>query len=92
MDALQLLPAEREAVFDVHGLLGVVGQLVGRVLAQAQALGRHAVALIPGAALRQPLLERGRGRGLRADEVLHLHLLELAHPEDEVAGADLVAE
>ena len=26
------------------------------------------------------------------DEVLHLHLLELAHPEDEVAGADLVAE
>jgi hypothetical protein len=26
------------------------------------------------------------------DEVLHLHLLELAGPEDEVAGGDLVAE
>ena len=36
VDALELLPAEREAVFDVDRLLGVVGQLVGRVLAQAQ--------------------------------------------------------
>ena len=36
VDALELLPAEREAVLDVDGLLGVVGQLVGRVLAEAQ--------------------------------------------------------
>ena len=92
VDALELLPAEREAVLDVDGLLGVVGQLVGGVLAQAQPRRGHAVALVPGAAPRQPLLEGGRGLGLGADEVLHLHLLELAHPEDEVAGADLVAE
>src|SRR5262249_46983257 len=26
------------------------------------------------------------------DEELHLHLLELAHPEEEVAGRDLVSE
>src|SRR3954447_18673144 len=36
VDALELLPAEREAIFDVDGLLGVVSQLVGRVLAQAE--------------------------------------------------------
>ena len=92
VDALELLPAEREAILDVDRLLRVVRQLVGRVLAQAEARGRHAVALVPGAALGQPLLERRRGRLVRPDEVLHLHLLELAHPEDEVAGADLVAE
>ena len=38
VDALELLPAEREAVLDVDRLLGVVGQLVGRVLAEAQPL------------------------------------------------------
>ena len=36
VDALELLPAEREAVLDVDRLLGVVGELVRRVLAQAQ--------------------------------------------------------
>ena len=92
VDPLQLLPAEREAVLDVDRLLGVVGQLVRGVLAQAEPLGRHAVALVPGPSLRQPLLERRGGGRLRPDEVLHLHLLELAHPEDEVARADLVAE
>ena len=91
VDALELLPAEREAVFDVDRLLRVVGQLVGRVLAQPQPRRGHAVPLVPGPPLRQPRLERGGGL-VRADEVLHLHLLELAHPEDEVAGADLVAE
>ena len=39
VDALELLPAEREAVLDVDRLLGVVRQLVGGVLAEAQALG-----------------------------------------------------
>ena len=38
VDALELLPAEREAVLDVDGLLGVVRQLVGGVLAEAQPL------------------------------------------------------
>ena len=36
VDAFELLPAEREAVLDVDRLLRVVGQLVGRVLAQAE--------------------------------------------------------
>ena len=61
VDALELLPAEREAVLDVDRLLRVMGELVGRVLAEAKPLRRHAVALVPGPALRQPLLERGGG-------------------------------
>ena len=91
VDALQLLPAEREAVLDVDRLLGVVRQLVRRMLAEAQPGGRHAVPRVPVPAARQPLLEDARGI-VGAHEVLHLHLLELAHPEDEVARADLVAE
>ena len=92
VDALELLPAEGEAVLHVDGLLGVVRQLVGGVLAEAQPRGRDAVALVPRAPCRQPLLEGRRGRLAGGHEVLHLHLLELAHPEDEVARADLVAE
>ena len=92
VDALELLPAEREAVLDVDGLLRVVGQLVRGVLAQPQPRRGHAEALVPRQPAREPFLEGGRGGLLGADEVLHLHLLELAHPEDEVAGRDLVAE
>ena len=92
VDALELLPPEREAVFDIDRLLRVVRQLVGRVLAQAQPRRRHAEALVPGPARRQPLLERGGGLRFRPDEVLHLHLLELAHAEHEVPRRDLVPE
>src|SRR5262249_1266054 len=84
-------PAEREAVLDVDRLLRVVGQLVRRMLAEAEAGFRDAVTRVPAPAAREPLLEDRRGV-VGLDEVLHLHLLELAHPEDEVAGADLVAE
>ena len=52
VDALELLPAEREAVLDVDRLLGVVRQLVRGVLAEAQPLRGHAVALVPGPAAR----------------------------------------
>ena len=86
VDAFQLLPAEGEAVLHVDGLLGVVRQLVGGVLAETQTRRLHAVALVPGLARGQPLLEGVRGRVAGGDEVLHLHLLELARAEDEVAG------
>ena len=91
VDALELLPAEREPVLDVDRLLGVVGQLVRGVLAEAQPLRRDAVALVPRPPPAAATPRSCRG-AVRPDEVLHLHLLELAHPEDEVAGADLVAE
>ena len=92
VDALELLPPEREAVFDVDRLLRVVRELVGRVLAEPQARRIDPEPLVPCASRGQPGLECGSGFGLGPDEVLHLHLLELAHPEDEVARADLVAE
>ena len=60
VDALELLPPEREAVLDVDRFLGVVRELVGGVLAQAQPRRRHAVPLVPRAALGQPHLERWR--------------------------------
>jgi len=36
VDALELLPAEREPVFDIDGLLGIVRELVGGVLAEPE--------------------------------------------------------
>src|SRR5215218_3604537 len=91
MNALELLPAKWKAVFDIDRLLGVVSQLIGSVLAEAHALGRNPIPGVPVPATRQPLLEDPR-RVVRLDEVLHLHLLELAHAEDEIAGRYLVAK
>ena len=92
VDPLDLLPAEGELVLDVERGAGVVRQLVGAVLVPAQprrARGRaswcHCHPPLP------PVLEPLRV-GARLDEELHLHLLELARPEDEVARRDLVAE
>ena len=46
---------------------------------------------MPGHALLLPRLEPLKLRA-RLHEVLHLHLLELAHAEDELAGHDFIAE
>ena len=70
---------------------GVVRQLLFRVLVVAQVVGVDAEADVPVPALLQPVVEPLLV-GARRDEVLHLHLLELAGAEDEVAGRDLVAE
>src|SRR4051812_17361075 len=93
-DALELGPlrsAEAEPVFDVDRALRVVRQLLVRMLVVAQVVGRDAEVDVPVPALLEPvvvplLVTAG------LDEVLHLHLLELARAEDEVAGGDLVAE
>ena len=73
------------------GAARVVRELLGVVRAQLQVVGPDAVADVPVEALLAPVLVpllRLVGR----DEELHLHLLELAGAEDEVAGRDLVAE
>ena len=91
---LQLTPGaarEAELVLDVDGAIGVVGQLLLRVLVEAQVVAVDTevdVPLQPG--VDPVLMPLGRGRGF--DEELHLHLLELAGAEDEVARGDLVAE
>jgi len=97
-DAHQLAPADREAVLHVGGAFGVVGQLVPRVLVQPQVVGLDAVAAEPREAILDPAVVPvlvGRPplhRLVGVDEVLDLHLLELARPEDEVARGDLVGK
>ena len=68
-----------------------MGELVGVVGAQAYVVGAQSQGGVPAHPLGQPVLEPLLGFGRRHEE-LHLHLLELACPEDEVAGRDLVAE
>ena len=82
---------EPEPVLDVDGALRVVAQLLLRVLEEAHVLGVEAEVHVPVPALLQPVLVPLLVRA-RHDEELHLHLLELAGAEDEVAGRDLVAE
>ena len=93
-DALQLTPVvagEPEAVLDVHGALGVVRQLLLGVLEVPQIVRGDAEVDVPPGALVDPVLVPLLvGAGL--DEELHLHLLELPGPEDEVARRDLVPE
>src|SRR5829696_6963242 len=97
-DAHQLVPLPlpvlalwEEAVVDVHGALGVVGELLLRLLVEAQVGGADAEVNEPLVAVVDPLLMHALVLA-GAHEVLHLHLLELARAEDEVAGRDLVAE
>src|SRR3954468_4543714 len=89
--ALQLRPADRVQVLDVGRPARVVRELLGVVLAQAQALARDAQARVPVQPLLAPVVVPLLGL-VRRDEELHLHLLELERAEDEVAGRDLVAE
>jgi len=66
-----------------------VGQFV--VVVKAVVIVAEAQRTVPGHAGVLPLvppLHFGSG----AHEELHLHLLELAHTEDELTGHDLVAE
>src|SRR5207253_11131208 len=57
----------------------------------AQPAPAQAVAEVPVEPLFDPIAVPLL-RLVRRNEVLHLHLLELAHAEEEVAGRDLVAE
>jgi hypothetical protein len=91
VDPFDLVPAEGKLVLDIVGCLGIVGQLAGAVLVPAQLPGGQPDRVVPGQPPFPPPLEPllvGAG----PDEELHLHLLELAGPEDEVARRDLVPE
>src|SRR6201996_5180470 len=59
--------------------------------ADPKVVGTQAEVGVPALADPDPLVVPAVGVGGR-DEELHLHLLELAGAEDEVAGGDLVAE
>ena len=90
-DALELVPAPGEAVLQVGGAGGVVGELLGR-MDVAPEVGRiDAQVEVPLLAQVDPALVP-LGGVARLHEELHLHLLELAGAEGEVARRDLVAE
>ena len=91
-DSLELAPSERVPVLDVAGGGAVVRQLLLRVRAEAEIRLAHAhVVDVPAEPFRAPVLvQLAVGPGLA--EVLHLHQLELAQAEDEVARGDLVAK
>jgi hypothetical protein len=89
--APQLVLAEGEGVLDVHGALGVVGEVLFGVLVEAEHLLAHAEAGQPVQVGLEPGLE-SRLLLAGADEVLQLHLLQLPQAEDEVPRGDLVAE
>ena len=91
VNTLELTPAHRKQVLDVHRILGVVRQLVGPVGLEpqpvrpdAQRLDPLQTAFLPGVV---PFLVRA---GL--DEELHFHLLEFARPKREVPRRNLVSE
>ena len=91
-DALDLSEAgKREVVLDIHCPLGVVREFLLRVLANPEVLVSHSKGQPPVEAVLDPAVVPLLV-GARHDEVLHLHLLELAVAEDEVPWRDLVAE
>ncbi len=94
-DTFQLTPpraaGEAELVLDIGGAGAVVRQLLQRVLVEPQILRSDTQVGVPLQPGLDPVLVPLR-RGGRLDEELHLHLLELTGPEDEIARGDLVAE
>ena len=93
-DALQLAPLtalKTVPVLDVHGPLGVVGELLLGMLVVSQVVLVDPQVHVPLGTCVDPVLvpllvTAGH------DEELHLHLLELTGAEDEVARSDLVTE
>src|SRR5438132_5876341 len=88
---LELVPPERKSELDVRRRGRVMRTFIVRVVAEAQLLFGDALLDVPQKARLLPLVVETAGLGW-AGEVLHLHLLELARPKDEVAGRDLVAK
>src|SRR4029077_10113608 len=91
VEALDLAPPERVAELDVERLRRVERTLLGGVLAEPEQLVVPREIAVPLAPRLLPLLVDPR-RVFGPNEVLHLHLLALTRPEDELAGRDLVAE
>ena len=90
-DAPQLSPAEGEEELEVRGGFGVEAQLLRAMVTQAEFLVVKAEPEQPLVAELAPIGEPFEVCAGLAEK-LQLHLLELAHAEDEVAGRDLVAE
>ncbi len=90
-DPFQLVPPPGEPVLEVGGIGRVVAELVIVVITKTNVLRVDPQILVPAKPLIEPVLEPF-GALFWATEELHLHLLELPGPEDELSGCDLVPE
>jgi hypothetical protein len=84
VNALELVPSPREPVLDIERACRIVRQLVGVVGVHPEVVCTHPEIGVPLVPDLDPTLERLISV-IRITEVLHLHLLELARPEDELA-------
>ena len=89
MDTLYLLEAERHLELDVCRGVGIVGQFL--VVMVAVFLVTETEDLVPAEACLTPVVEPFQ-LFAGTNEELHLHLLELAHTEDELTCHNLVTE
>jgi len=90
-DALEFVPAPRIDELHVGRTARIVREVLFGVLVQTELLGGDTQVEVPGEACLNPVAVPLLGVG-RGDEVLHLHLLELAGAKDEVLRRDLVAK
>ena len=91
-DAPELLHAERILKHDVGRALRVEGELLLFVRVERKFRRGETDGDEPLAAPFDPLLVALGPIGVLVDEIFHLHLLEFAGAEDEVARGDFVAE
>ena len=89
VDAFHLFESKGEFEFDVHGRIGIVGQLFVWVLAEF--VSRCAQSQVPSHSGGRPLFVPFQF-GARAHKKLHFHLLKLPHTEDKLPCYDLVTE
>ena len=89
VNAFYFFEAKRKFVFDVHGCVGVVGQLFMWVLAEF--VSRCTQGQVPSHSGGSPLFVPFQ-LGARAHEKLHFHLFKLPHTEDKLTCYDLVTE
>ena len=89
MNAFHFLEAKRKFKLDVHGGIGVVGQLFMRVLAEF--VSRCTQGQVPSHSGGSPLFVPFQF-GARTHEKLHFHLFKLPHTEDKLTCYNLVTE
>ena len=89
VNTLYLLESERHEELDIRSCVGIVSQLV--VVVETVFLVTQTEGFMPFETELFPMLEPFEFRS-RANEELHLHLLELPHTEHELTSYDLVTE
>src|SRR5574344_43768 len=89
MDTLQLLEPKWEIKLNISSCIGIMSQLL--MIMETIILSPHSQILVPLQTLLLPSLEPLH-LCTWLNEELHLHLLKLPHPEDELASHNLIPE